>query len=149
MEQLVLVLLIAAISLINWLIEQSGKMRERRRLEKQRGPAPEVDPEPLTHQPREAVPPPFLEEWRTLSDTAEPAPPPPLPPAAVAPVVFPVPVRDPLPAVQLRPGPRVRPAKAPVPGGSALLPDLKSSVALRQAVLAREILGPPRGLASY
>lgn len=149
MEQLVLVLLIAAISLINWLIEQSGKMRERRRLEKQRAPAPDANSEPLTHSPREAVPPPFLEEWRTLLDTAEPAPPPPLPPAAAAPVVFPDPVRDPLPVVQLHQVPRVRPAKAPVPAGSAFLPDFKSSVALRQAVLAREILGPPRGLASY
>lgn len=149
MEQLVLVLLIAAISLINWLIEQSGKMRERRRLEKQRVPAPEIDPEPLPHQPREAVPPPFLEEWRTLLETVDSAPPPPLPLAEIAPVVVSTPVREPVPAVELRPRPRVRPAKVHVSGRTVLLPDLRNPALLRQAVLAREVLGPPRGLSSY
>jgi hypothetical protein len=36
MEQLVLILIIGAISLINWLIEQSGKRREQQRLQRER-----------------------------------------------------------------------------------------------------------------
>ena len=35
MEQLVLLLVIAAISLVNWLIERSTKLREQRRREKE------------------------------------------------------------------------------------------------------------------
>jgi hypothetical protein len=64
MEQLVLLLIIGAISLINWLIEQSGKRREQRRFEAER-------------TRREAEASPYLERELTPTpapETREPAP---------------------------------------------------------------------------
>lgn len=52
MEQLILLILIGVISLVNWLIQRSGEMREKRRREQamreaeMRGDAPSADPSP-------------------------------------------------------------------------------------------------------
>ena len=113
MEQLVLLLVIAAISLVNWLIERSAKLREQKRLQKEaarRGtPAPQHHEEPVPEvsqreqveehmrrmlesfgipmeEPAPAeIPHPFQPKVVVFE---EPAPPPPLPkpqPAAVRP----------------------------------------------------------------
>ena len=52
MEQFVLLLVIAAISLINWLIDRSAKLREQRRLQKESANRNEPDSfeEPPVHE---------------------------------------------------------------------------------------------------
>lgn len=149
MEQLVLLLIIGAISLINWLIDQSGKRREKRRLEKElsgqeseesvyreSAPAP---PETNTQMPRGQEMRRFLESFGI-----------PLPEEIEEPVV-----NQKIVAPRQSPPPMVQPSlvasrKAPAPVRMA--PDrfsLKSPAALRQAIVLREILGPPRSLQPF
>lgn len=149
MEQLVLLLIIGAISLINWLIDQSGKRREKRRLEKETfgqeseesvyresAPAP---PETKTQMPRGQEMRRFLESFGI-----------PLPEEIEEPVV-----NQKVVAPRQSPPPIVQPSlvasrKAPAPVRMA--PDrfsLKSPAALRQAIVLREILGPPRSLQPF
>ena len=149
MEQLVLLLIIGAISLINWLIDQSGKRREKRRLEKElsgqaseesvyreSSPAPaETD----TENPRGQEMRRFLESFGI-----------PLPEEIEEPVVSQevvAPRKSPPPLLQ---PPLVVSRKTPAPVQMA--PDrfsLKSPAALRQAIVLREILGPPRSLQPF
>ena len=149
MEQLVLLLIIGAISLINWLIEQSGKRREKRRLEKelsgQESEEPayrESSPAPAetdTENPRGQEMRRFLESFGI-----------PLPEEIEEPVVsqeIVAPRQSPPPLLQ---PPLVVSRKTPAPVRMA--PDrfsLKSPAALRQAIVLREILGPPRSLQPF
>ena len=159
MEQLVLLLIIGAISLINWLIEQSGKRREQRRFEAERArreaeanPYLEANPEPTSV--------PEVPEKRPQKEIRELL------------EVFGIPLPDQLPL----PVPRQEmPTPAPKPATSVATPvkifsetrpvmvkrkaspstvrkapvDITSQTALRQAVVWREILGPPRSLQPY
>jgi hypothetical protein len=149
MEQLVLLLIIGAISLINWLIDQSGKRREKRRLEKelsgQESEEPvyrESSPPPVetdTETPRGQEMRRFLESFGI-----------PLPEENEEPVVsqeIVAPRQSPPPLLQ---PPLVVSRKNPAPVRMA--PDrfsLKSPAALRQAIVLREILGPPRSLQPF
>ena len=153
MEQLVLLLVIAAISLVNWLIERSGKLREQRRLQKEaasRGettlaPAstvPEASPrEEIEEQMRRMMesfgfpveePAPAIEKQQPIVEFVPPPTPPPLP--KTAPVIE---------------RPRIRRGKevAAVSSERSLwLNRLDSPQGLREAVVLREILGPPKAL---
>ena len=151
MEQLVLLLVIAAISLVNWLIERSAKLREQRRLQKEsanRGEPesfekpPVAEPsarEELEEQMRRVMesfgmpveePKPFFEKTApvlVLEEPAAPAPPP-----------LPVP----------RPTTPRRSKKAFVAQRprSPWVARLASPQGLREAIVLREILGPPKAL---
>lgn len=157
MEQLVLLLIIGAISLINWLIEQSGKRREQRRFEAERArreaetnpylepaspPAPE--PVPELHEPAPAHDMRRLLEAFGIPVPEEPAP-------RGLPLENPEPQLQPVLSAPPSPEPRTIPAKAkPTPSPAKKSPlEIKSPAALRQAILWREILGPPRSLQSF
>jgi hypothetical protein len=149
MEQLVLLLIIGAISLINWLIEQSGKRREKRRLEKEltnqepeesvyREPTP-APAAPSSESPRGQEMRRFLESFGI-----------PLPEEIEAPAVN-LEVLAPSPSVALPLKPPVI-AYKPIPEPMRISPErvfLKSPSALRQAIVWREILGPPRSLQPF
>jgi hypothetical protein len=151
MEQLVLLLVIAAISLVNWLIERSAKLREKRRLEKEaanRGqPPPVFAPEPPS--PREEI----EEHMRRMLESLgvpveEPRPMPATPPPVV--VFDEPPAPPPLPKAQpVLPRPALRRTKAATTAfrpRSPWLSRLSSPQGLREAVVLREILGPPKAL---
>jgi hypothetical protein len=152
MEQLVLLLVIAAISLANWLIERSAKLREKKRLLKEA--SQDGQPEPVT-QPESAREPSAredleehmrrmmesfgmpVEETRSFQETPTPR------------VVFEEPVAPPPPPLPVI-HPRIRrsaskPSVARRPR-SPWTARLGSSQGLREAIVLREILGPPKAL---
>ncbi len=151
MEQLVLLLIIGAISLINWLIEQSGKRREQRRFESERArreaePSPYQEPAlspaslPEVH---ESAP---QQEMRRFLEAFGIPMPDEVAPQEVAPQI-PTPALEKAPA----PAPRTIARKLkPNPSKPQQIPlEIKSPAALRQAIVWREILGPPRSLQPY
>jgi hypothetical protein len=155
MEQLVLLLIIGAISLINWLIEQSGKRREKRQLEQkhlesdfEENPNDVTRPSPLstspTHQP---IPGPDLR--RMLEAFGIPTPeeisPQPIPQEPSQPTAQIIPQFEPR-ATVIAPKPKRQSALFVKPQISALN---KSPHALRQAIVWSEILGTPRSLRPY
>jgi hypothetical protein len=151
MEQLVLLLIIGAISLINWLIEQSGKRREQRRFETERSrreaePSPyqESAPSPasIPEVPESA---PQQEMRRFLESFGIPMADEVAPQEVALQIPTPAPAQIPAPAPQtivckLRPTPS-KPREFPL--------EIRSTAALRQAIVWREILGPPRSLQPY
>ena len=153
MEQLVLLLVIAAISLVNWLIERSKKLREQRRFEKEaanRGQSPrDSQPELPAQSPREEIeenlrrmlesfglpveePKPFLHQPAPGVVFEEPPPPPPLPKPQPS-----------TPRPSLR---RTKPSTTALRPRSPWLSRLNSPQGLREAVVLREILGPPKAV---
>lgn len=152
MEQLVLLLIIAAISLVNWLIERSGKLREQRRLQKEAAKRGETSPAPTPPlpqaSPREEIeehmrrmmesfgfpveePAPAIEKQQPLIEVVQPTNPPPLPKAAVIE----------RPRIQ-----RNKQVALVSRERSPWLKRLDSPQGLREAVVLREILGPPKAL---
>jgi hypothetical protein len=147
MEQLVLLLIIGAISLINWLIEQSGKRREQRRLETERARReadsnPYLDPAPVPDVPE---PSPQHEMRRILEAFGIPMP------EEVAPQEVAPEIRTPSPEKPPALAPRtiVPKFKSTPPKSPQAQLAIKSPDALRQAIVWREILGPPRSLQPY
>ena len=149
MEQFVLLLVIAAISLINWLIDRSSKLREQRRLQKESADRNEPDSfeEPPVHEAsaREELeehmrrvmesfgmpveePKPVFEKSAPIVVFEEPAAPPPPP--------LPVPR-----ATTLRRSKKASVAQRP---RSPWVARLATSQGLREAIVLREILGPPK-----
>lgn len=158
MEQLVLLLIIAAISLINWLIEKSAKLREQKRLQKDLAERTETSTAPLAPAP----PPlgdPQQERLRDLLEsfgipTPEPAP----PVAQREPVFFfesePMEMPPPLPpppAVRAQPTPSRRLPAAIVSRAATTswAKRFRSPAAVREAIVLREILAPPRSIEPY
>jgi hypothetical protein len=154
MEQLVLLLIIGAISLINWLIEQSGKRREQRRFEQEHARRQEAEPNPyLESAPSPAPvqelpePAPQQEMRKFLEAFGIPLPEEPPAPVTLQEVEAPAPrqIPEPEPAQPvLVPKRKVTPTKTHQP-----VAIIKSPATLRQAIIWREILGPPRSLQSY
>jgi hypothetical protein len=153
MEQLVLLLIIGAISLINWLIEQSGKRREQRRFEAERArreaeaspyqePAPSPTSIPEVHKSE-----PQQEMRRFLESFGIPMPEEVAPQEVAPEFLTPAPAQTPAPA----PAPRtiVRKLKPTSSKPQQVQLEIKSPAALRQAIVWREILGPPRSLQPY
>jgi hypothetical protein len=157
MEQLVLLLVIAAISLVNWLIEKSGKLREQRRLEKARADREETPSrtveareEPTLQQPPEEPERQLrrmLESFGFPVQEEEPAAEPPPVITRQPPSLPPAPPATPTP----RPRRRRETAAASIAPAirHPLLRDLRSRDGLRRAVVLREILGPPKALAAH
>jgi hypothetical protein len=151
MEQLVLLLIIGAISLINWLIEQSGKRREQRRFEAERArreaeaspyqePASSPASIPEVHEPE-----PQQEMRRFLESFGIPMPEEVAPQEVAPEIPTPAPVQAPAPA----PHAISRKLKPTPSKPQQVLLEIKSPAALRQAIVWREILGPPRSLQPY
>jgi hypothetical protein len=153
MEQLVLLLIIGAISLINWLIEQSGKRREQRRFEAERArreaeSSPYLEPAPSpTSIPEVHKSEPQQEMRRFLESFGIPMPEEVAPQEVASEFLTPAPAQTPAPA----PAPRtiVRKLKPTSSKPQQVLLEIKSPAALRQAIVWREILGPPRSLQPY
>jgi hypothetical protein len=173
MEQLVILLLIALISLINWLVKKSSELRKTRKLEKGAGRSEESlrggqssSPESQSEKnlrrfrealglPEEAVPP-------APPKRVEQTVPPPLPPSLPK---APAPARrvtHPIPAVPSRVAPvheghrfaefphRITKSLSPLRDAElnpSRIPELlSSSGGLRDAMVLSEILGPPKSL---
>ncbi len=169
MEQLVIILLIALISFINWLVKKSAALREerKRRQASDKGgeslrsdpPPPQPEREPDIHMrrlkealglPDEVEPPPLSRRLQERLPTPA-APPPQPPPLPVKPVFSPVSVsrpREEFRAPEFHP--RIgKPARPKIQAGAApsrIRELLGSSGGLRDAVVLSEILGPPKCL---
>ena len=160
MEQLVIIAIVGLISLVNWLIKRSAEVREERRLERLRKGIPEGDPyhadETTGEHPTPPSPPignPSTDMRRLLEALGLPADgeipleppsqenffpepsPPPLPPS-------PPRRKAPLPRFENPKPAEIAPSKPEV--ASPLIRTLHSQGGLRQAILLREILGPPK-----
>ncbi len=155
MEQLVLLLIIGAISLINWLIEQSGKRREKRQLEQkhlesdfEESPVAALRPSPLSTSPT-YQPIPRQDMRRMLEAFGIPTPegmsPQPIPQEPSQPAAQIIPQSEPR-ASLIAPKHKRQAALFVKPQIPALN---KSPHALRQAIVWSEILGTPRSLRPY
>ena len=154
MEQLVLLLVIAAISLVNWLIERSAKLREQRRREKEasnQGQPPPVSspsfPEPSPREEIEDQMRRMLESFGLPLEDPKPIPQKPEPV-----FVFEEPIAPPLPPPRPLP-PTPRPTlRRGLEKSTSARPNrpwtsrLGSPHGLREAMVLREILGPPKAL---
>ena len=185
MEQLVLLLVIGAISFINWLIQRSAEHKKKRRgmqdaphsgMEREPPPLPGMEAAPEGRFEPDAAPPEEMRRFfEALGIPIEEAPPPPPPkPRVVLPFeespaptpVQPVPQKSEGPArstvvsTEMRDlarrfassGVAVSPSETPVTNRADFSTSIKQSLsspdALRQAIVLREILGPPRALSN-
>jgi len=160
MEQVVIIVIIGLISLVNWVMKRSAEIREERKRERQRLGIPEGDPfhpAPLqaenTPAPHRTADDSSLDMRRLMEALGLPPEADELPPR---PVVRETATLPPLPGYRPPPAPKPRfqnsnmrsAAMAPpdaVPG-SALDAALRSHDGIRQAIILREILGPPKAL---
>lgn len=157
MEQLVLILIIALISFVNWLFKKSAELREKRKLERQTmeggalsqpesQPAPEEDRDPDESMrrlmealglPQDEPPPPVIRR--------EPNPPPlPQPVFEVTPPPVTVPTPAAPPPRPVRAAPVIVPTRRSAP--SPLRELLASPEGLKKAIMISEILGKPKSL---
>ncbi|MEI8294268.1 MAG: hypothetical protein WCG66_09815 [bacterium] len=150
MEQLVLVLIIGAVSLINWLIEQSAKRREQQRSQRERD-GREVVPSPCDEALPDAVrpveqPDPQAEMRDWLESFGLPVL---LPKTVAAPdsVLCQPDLPHPKPAAS-RPVAARKPRTKHLPPAPVLAP-FKTRTDLRQAIIWREILGAPRSIQPF
>jgi len=156
MEQLVILVVIGLISLVNWLIQRSAEIREQRKQERESRGIPEGDPFRQEEKVSGEFPPPIADpagEMRKLMEALgipletgeaprpeprEPAAPPQLPP----PVVL---VPSARPAVEKPTSPSAPTSQlGSAPRTGTLRNSLHSRDSVRQAVILREILGPPK-----
>lgn len=154
MEQVVIIVVIGLISLVNWLMKRSAEIREERKLERQRQGIPEGDPYhegSLEDGAPSALPAPAVAastDMRKLMEALG------LPAGEEEIVPEPAPVLPPLPAFQPPAPPKLRAGKIKDPGfappsaprANPLALALQSRDDLRQAIVLREILGPPKAL---
>ena len=161
MEQLVILVIIGLISLVNWLMQRSAELREKRKIEQaaQRGEAvpsarsqqedqeqlgPQEDPAESMRKlmealglPMEEAPPPTLKQ------------PPPSAPRMPEPPAIPPPA--PSPRVEFRPTPQPRRPSSAAAVVAHAKPTrfrelLSSRGGIRDAIVLAEVLGKPRGL---
>ncbi len=164
MEQLVILVIIGLISLVNWLIQRSSELREKRRLEQKRmempegatdraetwepEPAPQsspVDPAAEMRKLMEALGLPLEDEPPVVRRAPSPPPAPELPPAPP-----PLPVWQPG-RTEVRVTPKPLPAMTALPKVTPATRnpwagELRSRDGVRRAMVLREILGPPKAL---
>ena len=132
-QQIVLSLIIGAISLVNWLIDKSAKQREKRRIEslENEGQTPSSHPHPVepqqTKQPEESLR--ELMETFGFPTSVEPVP----PPIQSSPPIF----EQPLPSIPA-------PPRVSLGSSNRWASLLQGRGTTRQAMILTEILGPPR-----
>ena len=170
MEQLVIILLIALISFINWLVKKSAELREARKREQGAAksgeslrsqpppPPPEAEPEISMRRLREALGLPDEAQPPALPKRMEQRVPPPLVPPPLLPPRRPPPARPVISHVAVAPAHgeyrfiemphRIGKPAAPrieVAASTSRLRELLGSTGgLRDAVVLSEILGPPK-----
>ena len=169
MEQLVIILLIALISFINWLVKKSAEMREARKREQgaaksgesvksEPPPPPEAEPEISMRRLREALGLPDEAQPPALPKRMEQRVPPPLVPPPLPPPRRPPPARPVISHVAVaraheeyrfiemphRSGKPASPRIEVAASTSRLRELLGSTGGLRDAVVLSEILGPPK-----
>jgi hypothetical protein len=156
MEQLVILVIIGLIGLVNWLMQRSAEIRERRKEERKRLGIPEGNPFHPSESPAPSPKDPAKEMRRLMEALGvpmeEPEPqfvaPPRIRPAATLPPVF----TPPLPKQKSQP--QKSPVREPVqphptaPLTPAVMKAIRSHDGIRQAIVLREILGPPKALRS-
>lgn len=154
MEQLVILLVIGIISLVNWLMQRSAEIREQRKAEAERLGIPEGNPFQFTEEKPAAKTAPEKDPAREMRKLMEALG---LPLEDEEPPVRrelpPVPEIPPLPVYQPK-APAPKPAgqisaaafapPAPPVAHTSLAQALRSRDGVRQAVVLREILGPPK-----
>lgn len=158
MDQVVILVIIALISFVNWLMQRSAELREKKKRERQADGTPETSP--YREQPEDVEAPlpsrPMADpsaEMRKLMEALG------LPMEDVAPPVVterPPPLPEPEPAVpRFTPRPTSRPDFAPAKHSPPVIVSrpigplaaaLRNPQSLRQAVVLRNILGPAKGL---
>ena len=152
MEQLVILVIIGLISLVNWLMQRSAELREQRKHERSLQGIPEGNPfqpaeEPAPKPPRKDP----AEEMRKLMEalgvSLEEAPPPQQ--SAPPPELPPIPAFQPppkqKPPTPKRPAQRTSPLQPQHHLSSRIVSEtLRSRDSVRQAIVIREILGPPK-----
>lgn len=160
MEQIVIIFIIGLISLVNWLMKRSAEIREQRREERKRLGIPEGDPfHDTARKPERSTPPPVDPsiEMRKLMEALGIPMEEPEPPVFETAAESPAPELPPLPTFEPPPEPAKTPkekrldleAAIPAPrSASPLLPALHSHEGIRQAIVLREILGPPKAFTS-
>lgn len=159
--QVIIVVIAMVAGFVQWLIgllKQSQEARERRAASPSPGAEAQPGEEFRPPAPRPAAPPPVHDPWGGMREIFEQLKPEPSrqpaaparvrrqPRAAAAPtpavaVVSPAPAPAPVPVAQAA-------AVAPPPSADPLLAFLRQPDALRQAVVLREVLGPPKALQS-
>jgi hypothetical protein len=169
MDQLVLILIIALISFINWLIQKSAELRERRKLERmqQRGEAPEELPESAREEvpeapanpeesmrrlmealglPVDSEPPPVpVRREETVPESAVQTPPPVLRPPPIPRTEIPQTPVPAMPAVsRIAPAVREPAPTVTAPEAPRVRELLSTPASLRKAIILAEILGPPK-----
>ena len=162
MEQVVIIVIIGLIGLVKWVMKCSAEIREERKRERQRLGIPEGDPfhpAPLQaenpespHRPVLAASPDMRRLMEALGLPPEEEELPPVPVVREAsPALPPLPAYRPPAAPKPRfKNPDTRPAAIIPPDAAAspLAAALRSHDGIRQAVVLREILGPPKALAA-
>lgn len=174
MDQLVYILIIAAIAGINWLIQKSGEIREKKELEKRanqaaRKPEPPAETTEPAGKSGEDLARKFLEALGLPPDSERPQRKIlPVPPIVESPVPKPADraPAEPMPKVikaadlekrLVEAAEKPRPAQRRVHKTTSVLAEtatpaqridrvLRTRQGIRQSILAHEILGPPKGL---
>lgn len=159
MEQLILILIIALISFINWLFKKSAEAREKRKLERQAmegGESLERVGEPEPDSRGSIDPDDSMRRLMEALGLPQDTPPPPIPQQAPAPPPLPqIPqfAEDPAPLARssrvvpvARQSRTTPPAPKPKPAASPLRELLAAPDGLRKAVILSEILGAPKSL---
>jgi hypothetical protein len=161
MEQVVIIVIIGLISLVNWVVKRSAEIREERKRERERQGIPEGDPfhsaphqaesPGSPHRPVIASSPDMRRLMEALGLPPEEEVIPPRPVVREAPPALPT-----LPAYRPPAAPKPRfqnpdtraAAIPPDAAASPLAAALRSHDGIRQAIVLREILGPPKALAA-
>jgi hypothetical protein len=160
MEQLVILVIIGLISLVNWLIQRSAEARERRRIERKRQESPDGDPfhqdgtarkveqpEPVSDADPAREMRRLMEAFGIPMEPEDPAPPekirPVAPPALPTPPAW-VPASPRPAAVRAEAVPPILPTAVRRRSAAPISSLLRTRKAARQAVVLREILGPPK-----
>ncbi len=156
MEQLVILVLIGLIGLVNWLVQRSAEIRERRKEERKSQGIPEGNPFQPPESPAPSPKDPAKEMRRLMEalgvpiEESEEEPTPQfVAPPRVLPAVTPPPIFAPPPARKNRPRqqssiPKPVQARLPASLSPAVLKAVRSHESIRQAIVLREILGPPK-----
>ncbi len=158
MEQLILILIIALISFINWVIKKSAELREKRKLERQSfdgGETLQRTNEPVPAEAQPADPDDSMRRLMEALGLPQEEAPPVIPRGEVAPPPIPeLPRFVEPPVIAARPAVVVPPVRqhrfaTPTPPKRKLSPLrelLSSPDGLKKAVMLSEILGQPKSL---
>lgn len=158
MEQLIILVLIGLISLINWIIQKSAEMREKRKLERMRDHGLEPPEVPTTEpEPAQGADEAMRRLMEALGLPEDAAPPPPRPQPPFIPPPLPEPPRTPVPVARTASEPsaafmrrKAREMEAALAAASAKPGRVRGLLTApggaRDAIVLSEVLGPPKAM---